>query len=80
MQGGEAFRTLLSFLDTVIDNFPDVRRGKNTQYSMRDILMAGLCDVLLSESVLPGPLGVHAASARHEQRQDNIRHTEASYR
>jgi hypothetical protein len=40
MEGGGVFRTLLSFLDSVIDEFPDVRRGKNTQYSMRDILMA----------------------------------------
>lgn len=35
--GGEVFRTLLSFLWSAIDGLPDVRRGKNTQYSMQDI-------------------------------------------
>lgn len=37
MLGGEVFRTLLSFLWSAIDGLPDIRRGKNTQYSMQDI-------------------------------------------
>ena len=30
------FPTLLSFLETAIDDFPDVRRGDNTHYTMHD--------------------------------------------
>jgi hypothetical protein len=37
MAGGETFRTLLSFLSKGIEGFGDSRRGRNTQYSMRDI-------------------------------------------
>ena len=40
MQGGDVFRTLLSFLSTAIDDFPDVRNGANTQYSMHDFAMS----------------------------------------
>jgi hypothetical protein len=40
MVGGELFRTLLGFLLRSIDGFPDPRRGRNTQYSMRDIALS----------------------------------------
>jgi hypothetical protein len=36
-QGGDIFRTLLSYLITSIDSFPDLRRGTNTQYSIKNI-------------------------------------------
>jgi hypothetical protein len=37
MAGGDVFRTLLRFLTKSVERFPDRRRGRNTQYSMRDI-------------------------------------------
>jgi len=40
MQGGDVFRTLLSFLNKAIKEFPDVRNGTNTQYSMHDFAMS----------------------------------------
>ena len=40
MQGGDVFRTLLSFLNKAIDDFPDIRSGANTQYSMHDFAMS----------------------------------------
>jgi hypothetical protein len=40
MQGGDVFRTLLTFLSKAIDDFPDVRSGANTQYSMHDFAMS----------------------------------------
>jgi hypothetical protein len=40
MQGGEVFRTLLSFLSSAFDAFPDPRNGKNKHYTMRDIGMS----------------------------------------
>ena len=40
MQGGDVFRTLLSFLTQAIDDFPDGRNGANTQYSMHDFGMS----------------------------------------
>jgi len=40
MQGGDVFRTLLSFLTRAIDDLPDGRRGTNTQYSMHDFVMS----------------------------------------
>jgi hypothetical protein len=40
MQGGDVFCTLLSFLKRGIDEFPDIRNGKNTQYSMHDFAMS----------------------------------------
>jgi len=36
MQGGDVFCTLLSSLSKAIGDFPDIRRGANTQYSMHD--------------------------------------------
>jgi hypothetical protein len=38
--GGEIFRTLLSYLTTSIDSFPDLRRGTNTQYSIKNITLS----------------------------------------
>ena len=49
MQGGEVFRTLLSFLTSAIDGFPDVRTGENTQYSMHDFSMSAFA-VFFSQS------------------------------
>ncbi|KKL80221.1 hypothetical protein LCGC14_2006930 [marine sediment metagenome] len=49
MQGGEVFRTLLSFLTSAFDGFPDVRTGQNTQYSMHDFGMAAFA-VFFSQS------------------------------
>jgi len=40
MQGGDVFCTLLSFLSKAIGDFPDVRTGKNTQYTMDDFAMS----------------------------------------
>lgn len=37
VQGGDIFSTLCSFLTSSIQSFPDLRSGKNTQYSMKDI-------------------------------------------
>jgi len=41
--GGDSscFPTLLSFLDTAIDSFPDLRTGDNKTYSMRDAALSG---------------------------------------
>ena len=41
--GGDSscFPTLLSFLDTAIDSFPDLRTGDNKTYSMRDAGLSG---------------------------------------
>jgi Transposase DDE domain len=39
-QGGNTLSTLLSVLTTTIETFPDSRRGKNTQYSMKEIAMS----------------------------------------
>ena len=49
MQGGEVFRTLLSFLTSAFDGFPDVRTGQNTQYSMHDFGMSAFA-VFFSQS------------------------------
>jgi hypothetical protein len=38
--GGDIFRTLLSYLATSIDAFPDLRRGTNAQYSIKDITLS----------------------------------------
>jgi TfoX/Sxy family transcriptional regulator of competence genes len=40
IQGGDIFSTLCSFLTTSIKSFPDLRNGKNTQYSMKDIALS----------------------------------------
>jgi hypothetical protein len=37
MGGGDVFRTLLGFLTTAVERFPDRRTGRNTRYTMRDI-------------------------------------------
>ena len=39
-QGGDIFRTLLSYLTTSIESFPDLRRGTNTQYSIKNITLS----------------------------------------
>jgi len=39
-QGGDIFRTLLSYLTTSIESFPDLRRGTNTQYSIKNIALS----------------------------------------
>jgi len=39
-QGGDIFRTLLSYLSSSIDSFPDLRSGTNTQYSIKDITLS----------------------------------------
>ena len=41
--GGDSscFPTLLSFLDTAIDSFPDLRTGDNKTYSIRDAALSG---------------------------------------
>ncbi len=38
---GETFATLLHFLESEIDTFPDQRKGKNKKYSMRDGALSG---------------------------------------
>lgn len=40
MQGGDFFLSLLSILTDCIKGFPDPRKGKNSQYSMRDITLS----------------------------------------
>jgi len=40
MLGGNVFHTLLSILTDCIKGFPDPRKGKNTQYSMRDFTLS----------------------------------------
>jgi hypothetical protein len=35
--GGDIFVTVRSLLTSSVESFPDIRRGKNTQYSMKDI-------------------------------------------
>ncbi len=40
MQGGEVFRTLLSFFSSAIEDLPDPRIGKNKHYRIRDIGMS----------------------------------------
>jgi hypothetical protein len=40
IQGGDIFSVLCSFLTTSIKSFPDIRSGKNTQYSMKDIVLS----------------------------------------
>lgn len=40
MQGGDLFLTLLDFLISIVDSFPDRRRGKNRQFFMRDITLS----------------------------------------
>jgi len=40
MQGGEVFRTLLSFLSSTVEDCQDPRNGKNKHYTMRDIGMS----------------------------------------
>jgi len=38
MKGAKVFATLLSFLTSAVQDFPDTRRGKNIRYSMQDIV------------------------------------------
>jgi hypothetical protein len=38
--GGDIFSTLLSYLSRSIDSLPDLRRGTNTQYSLKDITLS----------------------------------------
>ena len=40
IQEGNTLNSLLSFLTTTIESFPDPRRGTNTQYSMHEIAMS----------------------------------------
>jgi len=39
-EGNRSFTTLLDFLRSAIDTFPDVRTGDNTSYSMRDFALS----------------------------------------
>jgi hypothetical protein len=49
MQGGEVFRTLLSFLSSTVEDFADPRNGKNKHYTMGDIGMSAF-SVFFSQS------------------------------
>lgn len=37
----DCFNTLLNFLEECIDKFPDIRKGENIQYEMRDVVLSG---------------------------------------
>jgi len=38
MSGGETFQTLMSFLTDRVESFPDRRTGKNTQFTLQDVI------------------------------------------